>query len=646
MSVLGIDFGTSRIKAAYWDDERGEAVMLPLGKRGQLYVPSLFHVSKDGKIRFGDEAEQMLHHDPDGIVENLKLDLDKPIKYVPNGQKVRSADLMTLLFTRMIEYSARQVKSFGGKVPEKLVLTLPSRWDYEDIYTDALETAGHKGEKLFLREPEAAGWAWIAEEKPQAGEMLVVLDFGGGTVDWASLQVDETGRPKIIADLPPGGITAAGAHVDDGLFDEMMRRISQEQRGYVQTHVALIKEQIRQMKESQNGQETLSGGMNQSLEVMLGPGIFTFEREVFEEVVNREAVEQALDGIGGYVKKAVKIAGELHRKQVWCVLVGGTRQLAGLEEAVKAKAKEIGKAGGIELKFSELGQADFATVRGAVRRASPEQGKPKPQQIRVNEPLPTARTAGAYKRATSIISNTLSAFNASIVGASKPAANLVERINGIQIEMIFVQGGSFIMGSNDGRNDEKPVHQVTLDDFYIGKFPVTQAQWEAVMGNNPSHFRGENLPVESVSWYDVQEFMKKLNKKTGGNYRLPTEAEWEYAARGGAKSRGYKYAGSNNIDEVAWYRDNAGKTHEVGTKKPNELGIYDMSGNLWESCSDWEGDYLSGSQTNPTGPSSGPRRVLRGGSWNFYAESCRSASRMYDDPGYSDSDGGFRLVSQ
>jgi formylglycine-generating enzyme required for sulfatase activity len=232
-------------------------------------------------------------------------------------------------------------------------------------------------------------------------------------------------------------------------------------------------------------------------------------------------------------------------------------------------------------------------------------------------------------------------------GTGKQSAASAETVNGVELEMIFVQGGSFMMGSND-YDDEKPVHQVTLSDFHIGKYPVTQAQWKAVMGNNPSYFKGDNLPVENVSWNDCQEFIRELNRKTGKQYRLPTEAEWEYAARGGTKSEGYTYSGSNNVDWVAEYEGNNNKTTKpVGGKKPNELGIYDMSGNVWEWCSDWYGSdyYKSSSSNNPQGPSSGSYRVSRGGSWLSYASHCRVAYRYSSSPDYGDSDLGFRLVA-
>ena len=224
--------------------------------------------------------------------------------------------------------------------------------------------------------------------------------------------------------------------------------------------------------------------------------------------------------------------------------------------------------------------------------------------------------------------------------------------DGISIDMVRVEAGTFTMGATAEMENpfdyEKPTHRVTLtNDYYIGKYEVTQALWQAVMGNNPSNFKGDNLPVEKVSWDDCQEFISKLNRITGKTFRLPTEAEWEYAARGGNKSRGYQYSGSNNLLDVAWFRDNSGsKTHAVGTKQPNELGIYDMSGNVDEWCQDWYwyGAYSSSSQVNPTGANSGSYRVCRGGSWGCIARICRSSYRYCGTPVSRYTFLGLRLV--
>ena len=191
-------------------------------------------------------------------------------------------------------------------------------------------------------------------------------------------------------------------------------------------------------------------------------------------------------------------------------------------------------------------------------------------------------------------------------------------VNGVTFKMIKVSGGTFLMGKSADGNDKTPVHSVTLSDYYIGETEVTQELWQAVMGSNPSHFKGSNLPVECVSWDDCQTFITKSNQLTGKKFRLPTEAEWEFAAKGGTQSKGYTYSGSNTIGDVAWYYGNSGeKTHGVATKAPNELGIYDMSGNVWERCQDMYGDYSSAAQTNPTGPTSGRERVCRGGDFSY-----------------------------
>ena len=239
--------------------------------------------------------------------------------------------------------------------------------------------------------------------------------------------------------------------------------------------------------------------------------------------------------------------------------------------------------------------------------------------------------------------------------AAKPKAKPAPRRNssttGLSAElnklinnMVYVSGGTFIMGGDDS-SDQMPTHSVTLSSYYICKYEVTQALWRAVMGSNPSNFKGNNLPVENVSWYDCQTFIKRLNSYTGRDFRLPTEAEWEFASRGGNYSRHYKYSGSNNLDDVAWYIDNSNKRpHPVGTKQPNELGLYDMSGNVGEWCSDWDGSYSSYSQTNPTGPNSGSFRVHRGGFWRYNARYCRTPERNSKTPDYCVNYLGLRLV--
>ena len=219
-----------------------------------------------------------------------------------------------------------------------------------------------------------------------------------------------------------------------------------------------------------------------------------------------------------------------------------------------------------------------------------------------------------------------------------------ETVNGLNLKMIFVEGGTFAMGSNAGSGDEKPVHNVTLDSYYIGETEITQAQWRAIMGTNPSRYTGDNRPVEMVSWDDAQKFCKKLSELTGKRYVLPTEAQWEYAARGGNKSKGFTYSGSNNVGDVAVYSTSSHSN--VKSKKPNELGIYDMSGNVWEWCSDLYGSsyYSSSPKTNPQGPSSGSTRVLRGGGWNYSSSNCRVAYRIGDGPSYRCVNYGFRVV--
>ena len=233
-------------------------------------------------------------------------------------------------------------------------------------------------------------------------------------------------------------------------------------------------------------------------------------------------------------------------------------------------------------------------------------------------------------------------------------------VKGVTFTMVRVEGGTFTMGgtkepgfSLDGTN--KPIHKVTVSSFYLCNYPVTQELWQVVMDSNPSHFKGDlKHPVESVSWDDCQDFIKRLNALTGMAFRLPTEAEWEYAARGGNKSKGYRFAGSDSCDDVAWYVGNSGEkawygqknkgTKPVGLKMPNELGLYDMSGNVYEWCQDWYDDYSPKEQNNPTGPKEGEFKIYRGGSWKSEKFFCKVSSRGYFFPDRIFNKIGFRLA--
>ena len=232
--------------------------------------------------------------------------------------------------------------------------------------------------------------------------------------------------------------------------------------------------------------------------------------------------------------------------------------------------------------------------------------------------------------------------------------SVIFNVNGATFTMILVEGGTFEMGAteeqglDDADLNEFPVHTVNLSSFYICTTEVTQELWIAVTDTNPSRIQGaKKLPVDCVKWDMCDEFIRSLNKITENKFeiRMPTEAEWEYAARGGNKSRGYKYSGSNNLDEVGWYSANSEHTTQlVGTKKPNELGIYDMSGNLWEWCSDWTGHYNPEEQTNPKGPDEGTHRIMRGGSWTYDQSFCRVSRRNYISNVIGVSNCGLRLA--
>ncbi len=278
--------------------------------------------------------------------------------------------------------------------------------------------------------------------------------------------------------------------------------------------------------------------------------------------------------------------------------------------------------------------AGILTLALVATTAVPTLAEPTPSQIRKPDPPkpPNGGSNGNTRLKYTPIVNTYT-------------------VNGVSFSMVEVRGGTFTMGAtseqDEFRGESKPVHKVTLSAYYIGQTVVTQALWEAVMGDNPSDQQGDDLPVVNVGWYEAQNFIIKLNRMTGLKFRLLTEAEWEFAARGGTMSKGYKFSGSNNLYEVGWYDRNSNeKMQPVGTLLPNELGIYDMSGNVWEWCQDWYGKYSSKAVRNPKGPSSGVSHVYRGGCVKNYEGYCFVASRWYYDetPDAGHNLLGFRLA--
>lgn len=273
-----------------------------------------------------------------------------------------------------------------------------------------------------------------------------------------------------------------------------------------------------------------------------------------------------------------------------------------------------------------------ASTSKTTQKTTPKKGNPSGKKGSTKAPAPTIGTAADRNKA-------IEYMNVSV--------------GNVSFRMVMVDGGTFTMGATSEQGTassvEKPAHSVTLSSYYIGETEVTQELWQEVMGSNPSKFKNNRFPVEMVSWEDCQDFVRRLSQRTGKNFRMPTEAEWEYAARGGRKSYGYMYSGGSSVDDVAWYTSNSGSTtHPVAQKRANELGLFDMSGNVCEWCSDFGSVFSpypsSSPQTNPTGPSSGSSHVMRGGNWFTFSDCCRVSFRGCGSPAYRENNVGLRLA--
>ena len=360
-----------------------------------------------------------------------------------------------------------------------------------------------------------------------------------------------------------------------------------------------------------------------------------------EEEAAKKAAEEAAAKKAAEEEAAKKAAEEAAAKKA---AEEAAAKKAAEEEAAKKAAEEAAAK-----KAAEEEAAKKAAEEEAAKKAAEEAAAKKAaEEIAAKK---AAEEAAAKKAAEEEAAAKKAAEEEA--AAKKAAEEEAAKKAELNMEMVLVKGGAFFtMGCTseqraDCNDDERPIQNVSLNDYYISKYPVTQRLWKKVMGTNPSHFSGPELPVESVSWNEVQMFVKELNAMTGKKYRLPTEAEWEYAARGGVKSKSQKYSGSNDLGKVAWHGNNSEqRTHDVGTKQPNELGIYDMSGNVWEWVQDWKENYSSSQKlkTNPAGPNFGINRVYRGCSWQDADLFCRVSRRGGSNPDFSSSFVGFRLV--
>lgn len=321
------------------------------------------------------------------------------------------------------------------------------------------------------------------------------------------------------------------------------------------------------------------------------------------------------------------------------------------DQSSRTIAKEAAKS---TMTLGETSDRHWNNATGEINRSFGEQGgaAASAPSVTPEHPAPV-RVASATGTVTCPVDG--ERFSADYAFCPKHGKKLVaaggrgsetDRVTGM--EFVWVDGGCFTMGDDRSKEeDERPAHKACVDGFYMGKFEVTQNQWQKVMGGNPSRFKGGERPVENVSWRDANEFISRLNQQTGKSYRLPTEAEWEFAARGGTQSQGGKYSGSDIVNEVAWFNENSGgSTIPVGRKKPNQLGLYDMSGNVWEWCRDWydKSYYRWSPSDNPQGPDDGSTRVCRGGCWRHEAALARVALRNYIDPGNRNENLGFRLA--
>ena len=690
MHHFGLDFGTNYISASYVNPASGKPEPVRFMDNGQEKMPALVYYSEYGVLvgqGVQSQLEQLSTFPPrerlqaqQAIVRSLKRGLNPSGAHiVPGKGAVSHVDVVTDIMT----FVKQDVEAgcFSGEKVEKLTLTHPvvCTEAYKKLLKTAAEKAGFKQVDL-MEEPVAAAMGY-ASSGLDVGRGILVYDFGGGTFDVAFVMRDDNGQFHIPI-APLGDPWCGGDDLDMRLYEYWDRKAQEEKGRSINGSAGEVDAGF--LFRCRRHKETLSRMEKMAFTEYLPPqdGVLNPEENKLTVTLDRNIAKQLfMNDVGRTIDITKRMLSSVKNdgyKVDTVILIGGSSRLP----MVKDLLKDI-----LPVKPLETMHVDVAVAMGSVWETTPKiQHEPKPQSNAtprqkskskpeqdldnlsklINPVTPHSKPKSELvsqlilhlKERIAVTEPSTKSVKFETDTALQPGMTWKEPVTGM--EFMAVPGGEYSMGEVGGfaRAKMNFVHPVKISDFWMGKYPVTQGEWERIMGNNPSKFKkGDKYPVENVSWYATKEFIKKLIESSGNMFRLPTEAEWEYAARSGGRQE--KYSGSDNLDEVAWYIDYSkwfgrcliqsfitASTHPVGMKNPNGLGLYDMSGNVSEWCEDIyaKDAYLRHSFDNPVNTSEGSSRVLRGGSWNSGDYACESTFRMFHSPDYRYKEIGFRLV--
>lgn len=367
MRILSIDFGTSRIKAAVWDKEEQKAVPLHLGWNGKLFVPDIFHVNKKGRVCFGDEAAVLSHQDPLGKLDDIKTRLNHEIQSFPNGQQIKTVDLLSLVFKNILSYSKNPfcVNCFNGLAPEKIVLAVPpAHRDIENIYRKAMNQCEFRGELEFMTDAEASARIWVRRSSLYPGSVILVIDAGGGTIDWSCVQVDSNNHPFLSREYAPQSIPQAGRQLDKNLFTFMINAASPDEKQFILNHCSFIEQIIAKIKDSEYSSDLITHDSEERpYSVHFRDTEFCFENQI----LNGSIVKQMMDSVVKKTRAALEkmMALTRHNKQLFVLLTGGMVYFPALQNPIRDMVLKTCKKNDIEAVFCDIQTPELLTVTGA-----------------------------------------------------------------------------------------------------------------------------------------------------------------------------------------------------------------------------------------------------------------------------------------